>query len=292
MPSTRRFIYERRIVGFIDILGLSDHLLGSGGSKFAENVVAIISEALDTNVKTHVILRHIKSKNKVEVYFPGWHFEPDICRISSISDSIVVSIPEFVVRNEKKESPLFPIVVCLEMAFHLQRLLLQLGILTRGCISYGRLHHANNIVIGDGLVSAYRLENQLAIFPRVILAPPLQQLMLAAAKKKEKSLLHERIASLFSQDYDGMYFVDYLGIDLVGIERDWAKRLRLIEAFVRRELQEIKDLRIKQKFHWLQNYIHRAKGYIQTDSEWSPHSTTGKLETAFPRVWPAYIKAR
>jgi hypothetical protein len=64
---------------------------------------------------------------------------------------------------------------------------------------------------------------------------------------------------LFAQDNDGMYFVDYLGINLMETERDWARRLREIETFVRDELAEVEDLRIRQKISWLDSYIQQAK---------------------------------
>jgi hypothetical protein len=287
MLNTTQFPYETRIAAFIDILGLSDHLLGSGGSKFAENVVTIISEALAKEVKLSVRLPHIKAKYKVQARFPGWHEERnDVdCRISSISDSIVISLPEMVIRHGTAQNRIFSILVCLETVFHLQRQLLQLGILTRGGISCGRLHHADNIVIGDALVSAYRLENQSAIFPRVIIAPSVQKIMLSEKRNIQgSSFQRERIAACFSQDHDGMYFVDYLGVDLLTQESDWAKRLRRIELFVRHELIEIQDLRIKQKFYWLRSYIANAKKHIRKDDKWLPHSTAGELENAYPRV--------
>jgi hypothetical protein len=282
--NTNTFHYNNRITAFVDILGLSGHLLGSGGPKFAKNIVAIISEAISKDRTPSVKLSHIKSTHKVRVYFPGWHNDADDmdCHISSISDSIVISIPETTKRFGETKSPLFSVLVCLETVFHLQRLLLQLGILTRGGISAGKLYHADNIVIGDALVSAYRLESKCAIFPRVVIDPSVQNIMLKDETEDTK-LMRERVANLFSQDHDGMYYVDYLGLDLMSIEDDWAKRLRRIELFVNQELLEIQDLIIMQKFRWLQSYIQKAKLYLQDNFKLFPHSTSGKLETAYPR---------
>jgi hypothetical protein len=46
--------------------------------------------------------------------------------------------------------------------------LLSIGILTRGGLSKGLLHHSDKAVFGPAFLSAYEMENQTAIFPRII----------------------------------------------------------------------------------------------------------------------------
>jgi hypothetical protein len=286
MPRAKSFRYQNRVTAFIDILGLSDHLLNRNGKKFAKNIASIVTELLSKDGKLNVKLPHIKLSYSVKAAFPGWHEDRnDVdCLISSISDSIVISVPEFVTRREERQHPLFSTLVCMEMVFHLQRNLLQLGVLTRGAISFGRLHHANNIVIGDALVSAYRLESQSAIFPRVILAPEIQKLLLGKHSPPLKfGFERERIAQMFTRDADGMYFIDYLGIDPYNMERDWKKRLAKIEKFISYELRTERDLRIGQKLNWLQSYIAISQRYLK-QRKVPPHRTTGPLENAFPRI--------
>jgi hypothetical protein len=286
--KTHPFRYRRRYVAFIDVLGLANHLSGVRGANFAKNIVTIISETLSKEGKLFSNLRHIKSGRVVRATFPGWADNVDDvnCRISSISDSIVISVPENVVRGGKKYSRIFGMLICFEMVFWLQRELIRCGILTRGAISFGRLHHGDSIVIGEGLVTAYRLENQSAIYPRVVLAPVIQELMLAEPTKVSGFLFRERIATLFTQDHDGTYFIDYLGKDLMASELDWSRRLRKIDLFVRDELSEIQNLRIKQKFSWLLSYVQRAKR-IASSKKLAAHMTTGNLEKAFPRKIPS-----
>jgi len=290
--SKNRFSYDKRIVAFIDIMGMSEHLAAVDKAfTFVKNVSDTINEILRTEVKLSSTLQHIKLGYDVETFFPGWVGSDVDCRISSISDSIVISVPESTIRNGERNR-LFSLLICLETVFGLQRQLIQLGILTRGGISFGHLYHANNIVIGDGLVSAYKLETQAAIFPRVILDESIQQLMMNESLRDGivEDLMRLRVGNMFSRDNDGMYFVDYLGLDIMNREADWSERFARIDTFVRDEISSITDLRVKQKLFWLQTYIRRSRRTARFDAGPFPHTTKGDLESKYHRTAPKWMK--
>ena len=50
---------------------------------------------------------------------------------------------------------------------------LRMGVFVRGAVTIGNLYHRGNVVFGDGLVKAYLLETNKAVFPRIIVSPEL-----------------------------------------------------------------------------------------------------------------------
>lgn len=74
--------------------------------------------------------------------------------------------------------------------------LLREGILSRGGVAMGPVHHDSQRVFGEGLLSAYGLERQQAVYPRIVVADALVDLF-------EYSHLFRVL-----HDYDGFWFLD------------------------------------------------------------------------------------
>lgn len=107
-----------------------------------------------------------KDRSRIESYFS--YIESDLNKHLSknkfnylvISDSIVISA------KKTKEN-------LSELVFLVSKIQYQLilkGILVRGAISFGKLYinKSSNIIVGPGLINAYRLESS-AKYPRIIL---------------------------------------------------------------------------------------------------------------------------
>ena len=74
---------------------------------------------------------------------------------------------------------------------------LALGLLVRGGITIGNLHHESGVVFGKGLVEAFELESKVAIYPRIVVGPKIYQ----EASSDMKSKL--------CQDEDGIWHLNY-----------------------------------------------------------------------------------
>lgn len=76
---------------------------------------------------------------------------------------------------------------------------LKIGMLVRGGLALGRLHHhqASSITFGPALVEAYELESRKAVYPRIILS---EHLCSQLAPDQKQRLL---------QDKDGLLHLDY-----------------------------------------------------------------------------------
>lgn len=144
------YSYQERFVAFLDILGFGD-LIRRSVLDPPEVTIADITSALD--------LPKPVQKGKMLISEVGDISESDH-RITQFSDCIVIS-------TQSSEAGLLYIVDHVErIAFSL----LKLGFLCRGGVSKGLLFHEKNIVFGPAMIDAYKLENEQAINPRVILS--------------------------------------------------------------------------------------------------------------------------
>ncbi|MEP7197702.1 MAG: hypothetical protein ABI851_14375 [Saprospiraceae bacterium] len=207
---------ENRIVAFIDILGFRE----------------IIVNAPDNYTFIYSTLKRVLDTFKqldTETEFNFTHF----------SDSFVLSLRDFNVN----QSMLFLII--------LQDLISDLindGILLRGGISVGKSIHDDDILLGEGLIKAYDLE-QKAKFPRVIIDGEL-------VEHWEDQLEGYNFENVFelTKDSDGYYFMDYI-TKKNGLTANYLDKITKI-AF---KMKTNQSDSVKAKGEWLFNWI--AVGY-------------------------------
>jgi hypothetical protein len=106
--------------------------------------------------KVHELLTNVHSP--IEVSYQRSRVGSDF-RAQSISDAVTIS-------TRRSAAGLDNLFFALEM---LAFILLLDGYFVRGGITRGRLYHDDNMVFGEALIEAYRLESQIARFPRIII---------------------------------------------------------------------------------------------------------------------------
>ena len=132
--------YTERYCAFIDILGFSGLIddLDRGKLSFGE---------------IHRVLSAIQAR-------PNAARQQDAdLRSQSISDAVALS-------SAPNAAGFDAICTAVE---ELSRRLLRSGYFSRGGITKGSLYHDNSMVFGPALVEAYRLERQVAKFPRIVI---------------------------------------------------------------------------------------------------------------------------
>ena len=125
------------------------------------------------------------------------------------------------------------------------------GLLLRGGINIGDLYFDDNFVIGEALIKAYKLESELAIYPRIII------------DKKSYSELSVGYQAWFKKDID-YYFVDFLNKcnlfeNTVLINKENPDSNTGTEKFKKLLLENIcknnSNEKVLQKISWLINYF-------------------------------------
>lgn len=219
---------ELRYVAFLDILGFKK----------------MVNDDID---KVILALRMIK---QYSFEMLGWgHDEDDEdleddMKITLFSDSIIISV---------KDYDLVPMLVW-QMAW-LQFHLFTKGILIRGGMDVGHIYQDENMVFGDGLVSAYNLESKYAIFPRIIIGKN------AECGKKDDFCLDDmgkvmKYKARFQKD-DGIPFVEYFTYFFPCYMPDIISLIDPIRETIILGLNE-DNTRVRGKYEWLKGYYNYA----------------------------------
>lgn len=92
------------------------------------------------------------------------------------------------------------------------------GVFVRGGVTIDKIHSSESSVFGPGLIRAYKLENELAHVPRIVVDPATIQRF--RARSIPKSRMSREITSMrksIRQADDGLWFVDYLRASAVAL---------------------------------------------------------------------------
>ncbi|NWO06596.1 MAG: hypothetical protein HLX50_13180 [Alteromonadaceae bacterium] len=163
--------YKERIVAFIDILGFESLILSlSSRPELHERVHQALSEIRSTRDSS---LRENTAQSDLEV--------------NQFSDSIAISA------EPTKEGYFSVIWAC----GWLHANLLYSGILTRGGITVGPTVHESDLIYGDAMIRAYRIESSAAVYPRIVVDDQIFKDPGIGARK-----------AYLAQDVDGLWFID------------------------------------------------------------------------------------
>jgi len=184
--------------------------------------------------------------------------------ISSYSDHIIISYP---LDDLKKKYPngtddslvLFTALDYLAYDishFHIEAL--KIGLCFRGAITVGDLYfdRDQNIINGESLNEAIEDESKLANYPRVICSKSLLEYDKKIHKNSHSS--PTSLSTNFKRDFDGNYFVDYIGLLFKHFtEKNRIFALKEIRKCIETSIQINKDekLPILSKWYWLANYF-------------------------------------
>ena len=217
---------ENYIVSFIDILGAS----------------ALIKEDKgDTLFRVHKAY-----ESSLNIFKNGFKRIKKVPGTRIFSDNILIYCS---VTKGNEEADLKKVLLFTGI---FQYQLMKYDILTRGGIAEGVFFDDELMVWGTALVDAYALENQVALFPRVVMSETL-------ARKYLMNTSSDLMLYVTSSD-DGLRFVDFLShlfIEDITEQNylDFERNLnRRIDA-----LSEHMDIRILQKYNWLKTYLQSKK---------------------------------
>jgi hypothetical protein len=163
--------YDDRVVLFMDILGFRDLI-----RRERQDVVAEALAAIAVQYKENI-------------------------QISAFSDNVAVSM---IVAGGCE------LLQIIQVSSYLSWLLLHKGVLSRGGIAIGKLHHDNGIIFGPALNDAYELESQVAVYPRIILQHEVITKFLQI-HGDNKCVCENSIRQQLRLDFDGWYFVHIMG---------------------------------------------------------------------------------
>jgi hypothetical protein len=239
--------YEERVLAYFDILGFSEEIINTI-NKDTEEEIELKTEKINNLFENVLELKNKKLKlndNKISSKI-----------VSHFSDSVAIS---YVL---EEEAGIFHILSDI-LFFCLS--ILQNGYLIRGAITSGKLHHTKNKLYGPAMLTAYDMEQKLALYPRVVFE---KKIITIADKYPDewlnKSLQAKALKKLFQKDFDGLYYLNYFdAIDYIFGATEGL--LICLKSFRNKiiELQEKidKNISIKSKYLWLKEKYNIALKY-------------------------------
>lgn len=222
-------------VGFLDILGFKNLIQKDNSYEQVDEIFKVLKSDQDS------IVGFIEDNS----YILNCDNEIDelketlsVCKIYVMSDSIVISCFE-----HKDYSLEAVIYICLY--FQIMLMKNDKMMFLRGAISRGSYFCDDTISYGKAMVDAYLIQENYAIYPRVIISGDLLNI-------KESNLLYD--SQILHKDQEDKYhFIDYINIfKLMGENTD---KLSLI---INEMLDKYNERKIREKYIWLQKEFDRV----------------------------------
>ncbi len=257
--------YENRVVAFLDVLGWRESIKKSCADDKLTQQLGIALASIQGTVG----LIEWGQKNGGDT---GWPGDP---QITHFSDCILLSV---VAGNYCHSQLLHYLKVIVKN-------LLMLGFFTRGGIAAGSLIHRGSLAYGPALIEAYQIEQNVAYYPRIVLASNLADVWGRGDKYFDRDGTFMGHDKLWRMDSDGNRFYDFLQpfitLPSTTINANHFKaELTPVRKLIEERLQEFQsNQRILCKYTWLSNYFN--------DVDWSPFLIPGGI-----RVMGSYHSLR
>jgi hypothetical protein len=126
------------------------------------------------------------------------------------------------------------------------------GFFVRGALTQGPVCLTDEIIFGSALIECYQLESKASIVPRIVLAEPLQELVVDTYRSGADKT-NAGVGQAICRDVDGWWFVNYLqaAIDAGGIQWEFVERHK---ASILESLSHTTRHDVLPKFGWACRY--------------------------------------
>ena len=261
------FTPKNQFIAYIDVLGYEQKVKEIGTKKLAEVIYQTIEKT-----KEHI--------ERIANTFDGT--ESKIYNSTILIKSTVnfkVFSDNFIICTDTED---FPSLI--QLVENMQRLFLEHNIFIRGALCYGELYFDDTFICGQGIIDAYRIESEIALFPRIIVDRSCFQRRIEYSKEiinLEPIMYNDvlcdfdrHIGDYITKDFDGFYFIDYLKSNdlmfkkvfskVVGVNNEVSKsdlqqlleeQVLIHKNIIEKNLKENKNrLKILQKYEWCRSY--------------------------------------
>ena len=222
---SEKYKTTKSIVAFIDVLGSTEAIM-----KDSDKSLQMMHDAYSEAIKLFESL-----------FEEGKRIKP---HVKIFSDNIVISVS----REGESGYGAFCAIAMISAIIQVQ--FLKHGFLTRGGIASGSFFVDNMMVWGTALVKAHNLENNLAIYPRIIVDPEL----IGDLKLADPNCIFVKCKEWIEQDTDSFFMINYFNKYLLNKEIFIIKLMGLAEDNIVRYNGEGK-MKACQKWLWFSNYI-------------------------------------
>ncbi|MBR3919674.1 MAG: hypothetical protein IKJ59_13245 [Clostridia bacterium] len=220
--------YKECYIAVLDLLGFKAAL-----KKYDCNTIATIFDEINEEYTISYNETREPIVNKEDIH------------IKVMSDSVCIYI-------ESRTENALPALIATCDYFQIRMLRLKEPMLSRGAIVKGKLYHNNDVLFGEGFVKAYYMQENEAIYPRVIIEKNIIE-----GFKTNNNADQRYIDLLLTKDFDGYYFSDYLSLFycLNHEQESWKNFIKYVIA--KKENEE--NGRARAKYSYITESLPRIK---------------------------------
>lgn len=250
---------KSQFIAYLDILGYDKHIGNGKALAFYNLIKSIVND-----------IRTIQKNSNNSGYL---HPIPNCVNIKMFSDNLIICSE----RNWQN---------VLNFSHMIQQKFMQNDVFVRGSLYFGELLFDDEFVLGQGLIDAYKIESEIAIFPRIIVD---QTFIVNAEEEIYQRTGHRNKISPPKNESDINYsqlrydhcdeniFIDYLSSCIFEsfhkteyIEGEIIKRVveqnenyfadiiykhkKIVKKNIEENINDIRKMKILQKYQWCKNY--------------------------------------
>lgn len=225
-----------RLTAFLDILGFKDEIKTAD-----ENRLVALTSLLRELSRSEVI----RGDDRVVELGVGGGETRLACEATVFSDSVVISYLKSDLKKHSHGNEITYGLISLEQ--RIQKFAADaavMGLLVRGGIAVGPLdHETDGVVVGQAMVDAYRLESEVAHYPRIVVSRDVY----SAVKNPQGMLLRDHDGIVHFNYFDALCCDARLGT----LRQEVTDKIALLQ-------QENKDLRKLAKWAWFKKHLDMA----------------------------------
>jgi hypothetical protein len=267
------------VAAFLDILGYKKYIEGVFRDGKGNEELARLRNALD--VAQQFLKKETGRKNLARRYYADLqtkehHSLRSDFLVHSFTDDLVIGYP--LVHGDAFGA----LVMVMFYIEYFQMELARQGYFIREAISIGDLYVDEDIIFGQALLEAYQAEQELAVYPRVILCRSAEEPFRA------NPMLQDRSAPDVLIDSDGRVFIDYLNETVMIAYPDFGPYTEFLEGHKNAVVAKLKEFsnkpRIRAKYEWTATY-HNAFCSSYPDLFDESHRVPATLLAHPPEAW-------
>ncbi|MBF0129571.1 MAG: hypothetical protein HQL33_06235 [Alphaproteobacteria bacterium] len=219
--------YEERIVIFIDILGFRNFVANTN-----DDILKIFVSKL----------KNMTSDGEIGTNGNSLYFLPSVIQFS---DTIIASAPVNYFKIIGHPTGANILLYISVWTSKIQMHALEFGLLTRGCVAFGKSFNDGSAWFGPAIIDAYEHESNYAIYPRIIISDSLtKQIRIDVDQKQDYPLL--------THSDDGFYYVNFFGWSHINFEDKPAFVVahNRVREMIEKGMSSCRDLKHKIKWRW------------------------------------------
>jgi hypothetical protein len=252
------------VAAFLDILGYRDYIGKAFHEGKGQKELVRLRTALD------VAYQYLKDP------LFGQNFDGKMAfQVRSFTDNLIIGYP-----IPERVGALHILLAVVGYIGYLQAELARQGYFARGAISVGELYVDDDIVFGPAMMEAYRAEQTVAVYPRVILCD--------SAEVPYRENGPDQAAPELLVDSDRRVFIDYLDSTVMIAYPDDRPFTEFLEGHKTAVIAKLEEFRrnpyIRAKYEWAAIY-HNAFCNAHPDLFGNDEKISSALLAPIPGAW-------